>query len=210
MWRTLVHLVDDGLLLLGEFWLVGIAAHVAVNRHPHDCFGIFFAFVHRRSLDFWDLWKLLFAAGSLEPIRRNSNIILNCGEGPFVSKEPLVFIDAKLRAIVVNRNTRCRFAHHLPLIGLASRYHLLPEIEPSLLKGKFKLRKKLLIGVFTRLKTDGTAEGLSRPHQIIQMFQFAPLIVVSDREQTSSLQEVISFGTIVLVLCAQVLYLGLK
>lgn len=210
MRRTLVHLVDDGLLLLGEFRVVRVTTHIAVNRHAHHLFGIFLAFVNRRSLNFRNFWKLLFAAGGLESIWRYGNILLKGGEGPFVTKESLVFIIAKLRTIVVNWHARCRFAHDYPLISLTSRYHLLPEFEASLLKRKFELRKKLLIGVLTGLKTDSAAECLSRSNQILHMFQFAPLVVVSNREETRSFQEVVSFGTIVLILCAQFFHLSFK
>jgi len=64
--------------------------------------------------------------------------------------------------------------------------------------------------VFTRLKTDSAAECLGRSNQIFQMFQFAPLVVVCDSEQTSSLQEVVPIGTIIMVLRSQILHLGLE
>jgi len=42
------------------------------------------------------------------------------------------------------------------------------------------------------------------------MFQFAPLVVVSDREQTGSLQEVVPIGTIVLVLRTKIFHLSFE
>jgi hypothetical protein len=42
------------------------------------------------------------------------------------------------------------------------------------------------------------------------MFQFASLIVVSNSKQTGSLQEVVSVGTVVLILGAQIFNFGFK
>lgn len=141
--RSLVHLVNDGILSLGKFRL----AFATVVRLAHGHFRI--SVLYRRRLVFRDFRQTFFVVNDSLEFGGISCKVLQSRHVSLMLNESLFIIHTEISAIVPNRSACRRNCHHFSLVGLATRYHLLSQFKPCLFKRKFELRQKLLISVFT-------------------------------------------------------------